>query len=241
MKVFKSLEEQLEYLKENKKILFYDSTSAQNYLLLHNYYNVVSCGKVKFARSFTEKKHEYQEKNFSEWQEYYELDLRVSKKVISKILELEKEINSKLAYYLSEMIEYEQLTLGLKEEVKGILNKEISNGRKDYDFQETWVYVTKSTFGTVVKLLDILDKDTQEKICPKSYNLKMIKELKNLRNNLFHLTPLNVYLTTNERTNHQNKLRRVQLLRKLLPNDVELGEIIKNANRFNKMKKEKPA
>ena len=63
---------------------------------------------------------------------------------------------------------------------------------------------------------------------PKSFGIKSIRELKNLRNNLFHLTPLNIYLTTSKNTNQQIKQRRFSLVAKLLRDDETLAEVVTN-------------
>ena len=49
MKHFKSLDEQIDYLHNNKNIEFQDREVAKNILLDCNYYNLISCSKIKFA------------------------------------------------------------------------------------------------------------------------------------------------------------------------------------------------
>lgn len=236
MKKFKSLDEQISYLSQSKNITIEDEEKVREYLLCHNYYNVISVAKVKFVRYFVEGKHRYDVSDFREWQRYYENDILISKQLIFQVVDLEKEVNSKLAYYLSEMIEMHQLNDDLKEKIKTTINSDINNRARNYNFSETWVYITKSTFGTVVKLIDLLDKVTQKKIMPKSFGIKQLKELKNLRNNLFHLTPLNVYLTNSQNTSQQVKQRRFSLIEKLVDNDEILQEMITNCKKFNRIK-----
>ena len=235
-KPFKSINEQVQYLKENKQISFSDEESAKIYLLHHNYYNVISVAKVRFVSYFKDGKKYYLPSQFEMWQDYYEKDVILSKKLILRVADLEKEINSKLAYYLSEMIETGRINHNLKYRIKNIINHDMNNKAKDYVFSETWTYVTQSTFGTVVKIIDCLDKVMQKKILPKSFGIKSIKELKNLRNNLFHLTPLNIYLTTSKNTNQQIKQRRFSLVAKLLRDDETLAEVVTNCKRYAKIK-----
>ena len=55
-KPFKSIKEQVQYLKENKQISFSDEESAKIYSLNHNYYNVISVAKVRFVSYFKDGK-----------------------------------------------------------------------------------------------------------------------------------------------------------------------------------------
>ena len=76
-KPFKSIKEQVQYLKENKQISFSDEESAKIYSLNHNYYNVISVAKVRFVSYFKDGKKYYLPSQFEMWQDYYEKDARM--------------------------------------------------------------------------------------------------------------------------------------------------------------------
>lgn len=88
MKKFKSLDEQISYLSQSKNITIEDEEKVREYLLCHNYYNVISVAKVKFVRYFVEGKHRYDVSDFREWQRYYENDILISKQLIFQVVDL---------------------------------------------------------------------------------------------------------------------------------------------------------
>ena len=115
-KEFKVIDEQLEHLENNKSVRIHDREVACKVLFDSNYYNVVSCGKVKFAVGMVEKKHFYIESEFQEWIDYFEFDCKVSEYLMKNVIRIERTLNSRIAYCVSELVE------------KGNLNSE---GRND--------------------------------------------------------------------------------------------------------------
>ncbi|GAB2025991.1 hypothetical protein OfM1_20640 [Lactovum odontotermitis] len=58
-KPFKSLDEQIDYLEKTKAIIFSDKENAKVYLRDSNYFNVISCSKVRFAEKIENGCHVY--------------------------------------------------------------------------------------------------------------------------------------------------------------------------------------
>lgn len=121
MKQFKSLDEQIDYLHDNKNIEFKDRDTAKNILLDCNYYNLISCGKVKFALDINKKSHVYEKHDFIEWCDYFDTDCQVSEYLMSNLIEFERIINSRTAFYVGELIEKDVLTTRQYNEIVEII------------------------------------------------------------------------------------------------------------------------
>lgn len=206
MKHFKSLDEQIDYLQSSKSIEFQDRDTAKNILLDCNYYNLISCGKVKFAIDIKEKSHIYENHDFDEWCDYFNTDCEVSEYLMSNLIEFERVINSRTAFYVGELIEKDLLTVReYNEVVQIIINADIEN-LDEYMGKETWKYISKMTFGRMKNILFWLLKnhaDIYKKIIfgysflenGSDVQIKnRINDIVLLRNYLFHFTPLNLYL-----------------------------------------------
>ncbi|MGL5042540.1 MAG: Abi family protein [Culicoidibacterales bacterium] len=230
-KRFKTLDDQIEYLEKSKNIVFGDKEKAKIFLLENNYFNVVSSTKIFFCKAYNNG-HLYESTKFDEWILRYTNDQNLSFIVFRYIALIEKKINSKLAYYVSEMIEDKYFTEKELSMVKDVINNSIRNGRKlpAYNFEETWVYITNFTFGgthALIKKLRIMrdyrsDKGENfrlisdvisevEKINSKLNIKKDIHYLIELRNFAGHNIPLNIFIMSGSTKNDRRK--RINILK----------------------------
>ena len=108
-KRFLTLDNQI--LKLEKKNVHVPKTRHSLQLLRDiNYINLVSCSKVKFAIGrFTSGQYEYNPSHFKDWVKYYRQDCSVSAHLMKNLLVFEKTINSRTAYYVSELLESDEL------------------------------------------------------------------------------------------------------------------------------------
>jgi len=125
---------------------------------------------------------------------------------MSNLIEFERIINSRTAFYVGELIEEDVLTTRQYNEIVEIIaNAKIEN-LDDYIGQETWRYISKMTFGKMKNILFwLLDNhnETYKKVVlgyillENGTNAQIknrINDIILLRNYLFHFTPLNLYL-----------------------------------------------
>lgn len=255
MKQFKSLDEQIDYLHDNKNIEFQDIDTAKNILLDCNYYNLISCGKVKFALDINKKSHVYEKHDFIEWCDYFDTDCQVSEYLMSNLIEFERIINSRTAFYVGELIEKDVLTTRQYNEIVEIIaNAKIEN-LDDYIGQETWRYISKMTFGKMKNILFwLLDNhnETYKKVVlgyvflENGTNAQIknrINDIILLRNYLFHFTPLNLYLVyavgKQGRLNNRFRIKVVNFILSLKSDGKifsQLKEMIIHSNNFIKIK-----
>ena len=153
MKHFKSLDEQIDYLHNNKNIEFQDREVAKNILLDCNYYNLISCSKIKFATNIKNGNHVYNKQDFNEWNEYFLMDCKVSEHLMTNLIELERIINSRAAYYIGELIENRVLGNRDRNEIISIIQRAEVEKLPKYTGEETWKYISKMTFGELKTLL----------------------------------------------------------------------------------------
>jgi len=211
MKKFKKLDEQIKRLENHKKIVVGNHRRARNDLYDGNYYNVISCSKIKFVQTIENNDHQYSESEFKEWMAYFRMDCKVSEYLMKNMLNFERIINSRVAYQISKLIEHENLTDHERNEIFQLINgSTVWKQQREYDGREAWIYITKMTFGEMKQLLFWLLENriiVYAKIVfdfpylqlTKSNKAPAIKskinELNNLRNCLFHFTPLTIYVT----------------------------------------------
>jgi len=265
VKAFKTIDEQIEYLQINKSMKVCDIELAYKFLLDNNYYNVVSCGKIKFAEMIECGKFKYGESRFVDWIQYFETDRRISEHLIINVLNFEQTINSRVAYYISELMETGTLNISECDAIKQIIqNSKNVDGIKFqcYSGCETWTYITKMMFGNMKNLIfwllenkcDIygeiikgypflaIEDSTNEK--KRTKIRARLNEINNLRNKLFHFTPLNIYLVYGKNSggtlNNNEKRQIVKWVYRLGGNQerfLELEQTCNYSKKFIKMKK----
>lgn len=212
MKAFKTLDEQIKYLSDKKGIIFENDRMAKDTLLDNNYYNVISASKIKYVKDIVSKHHIYENHNFSDWKAYYDIDCKVSRELMPIMLDFEKTINSRTAYYIAKLIEHDEIEPKFENELVQLIKCASIKNLPDYNKMETWTYMTRMTFGETKQFIFWLAKNKKKSPLFDSYlsgilksfmtskNTKTIQnnlnELNNLRNHLFHFTPLNIYVTS---------------------------------------------
>ena len=264
-KVFKTLDEQVDYLQQEKLVQIQDSTWARKVLFDNNYYNLISCSKIKFAKGIEFGKHEYEKTDFNEWVDYFEKDCELSEHLRRNILNFERTINSRVAYHISELMETGVATECEQEMIKHLIQTSKNvDGIKffSYEDKETWTYITKMMFGDMKKLvfwllenkrsfyskiiegypfLGITDAESKSRV---RIVRSRLNEINNLRNKLFHFTPSNIYLVYGKNScgqlNNVEKRKVVRWVYRLGGNQngrPELDQICQYSRNFVKMKK----
>lgn len=99
-----TLEEQIQYLKENKNVVFNvcSEEEAEKILLAHNYINVITPFKYNFCSGLdSENKHIYpREVDFQEYYQKYKEEREQYPKLLSNILKFEHQLNAVFSYYV---------------------------------------------------------------------------------------------------------------------------------------------
>ena len=199
IKPFKTLDEQRNYLIKHKNVDFKQSENAEKVLFDNNYYNLISCGKIKFAREIRGQKHDYDISNFADWETYFEKDCRLSEHLMINILQFERVVNSRTAYLVSELMANEKLS---EAEVESLVHTiQGKSNYTNYKGVNTWEHIAKKTFGELKYIIKWLWRNQKIDIVVqifegypflKNHTLKMLDELVNLRNNSFHFRPINI-------------------------------------------------
>jgi len=247
VKPFKTLDEQISYLQDTKSIIFSDTEKAKQYLLDSNYFNVISCGKVKFAERIEKGCHVYSTHIFEEWQSYFEQDCTVSEYLMMSMIEFERIVNSRVAYFVSELFASDKLTADEKNSL--ILIIKHSDSR--FSGEESWKYITKMTFGETKKLLLWIEKNNKQgfKMIVREYDFlqqnikRRLDDLNNLRNAIFHFTPLNIFLSYayryNGKIDNRSRKEAMKFVISLKPhkdNEKIIDEIIQHSDKFVTLK-----
>ena len=158
MEGFLQLGEQVIHLREDKNVVFEDEVSAQEFFLNNNYLHVISAAKIFFFEGIDERTQRtlYRCANFSEWVRYYQEDLALSHLVLLEILRVERMVNSRLAYYISDWLLMGRFTLKEEEIIYRFMAQTLQyKGIKQSREKpiEVWKTITKFTFGETVRLI----------------------------------------------------------------------------------------
>jgi len=178
---------------------------------------------------------------------------------MKNMLNFERIINSRVAYQISKLIEQEELTDYEQNEIFQLINSStVWKQKREYDGREAWIYITKMTFGEMKQLLFWLLENritVYAKIVfdfpylQLSKNNKVlavrgkINELNNLRNCLFHFTPLTIYVTYGKmkkgKLKNSHRKKAVTWIFQLNANRgiwTQLSELLEHSDRFIKIK-----
>ena len=257
-KLFKTLDEQLDYLKKAKFVNFDSLDKARKVLLNNNYYYLVSCGKVKFAKGLEDRKYLYGVSDFDEWVDYFNKDRDAGKHLRNNVLDFERLLNSRTAYFVSQLMETGIANIYEKEGIKQIIcaSKNAADiNFSEYDEYETWKYVTKMMFGDMKKLIfwllenkySFYEKVVRNFSFLQANDVKLcrsrLNEINNLRNSLCHSTPLSIYLVYGKvikgKLRNNEKIDVVKFVYRLNGNQskfFELNQICGYARKFVKIK-----
>ena len=201
IKKFLTLEGQVEKLR-NKNVVI-DDTDIEKILCDNNYYNLVSCSKIKFA---TERNPDgsyiYPPSNFTDWLLYFDIDCTLVGDIMKNILHFERVVNSRTAYYVSELLHSGTLCNKsidtLNDAIAGRLNS------THYQGNEPWKHIAHKTFGELRQIIKWLWRNNKRDIVRKIFanypflknnTLNILDEIVNLRNSVFHFVPISIYLT----------------------------------------------
>ena len=257
-KRFLSLEEQVTQL-EKKGVRVDDIQKAKEILYDHNYYTLVSCSKAKFAIDRdTNGKYMYEASAFQDWVNYYACDCKVSVHLMRGILNIERKINSRTAYLISNLLEASSLST--QDRANLVVAIQGHRNHTGYSGIKTWEHITRKTFGELNYIIKWLWENNHKHIVKgiledfnflKANTLERLDELVNLRNKIFHFTPLSIYLTlgTPESKSSQYPLRRkiIEYVFHTVPCDdcydikQDMLEIFKATAHFRKLKNRKNA
>ena len=134
----------------------------------------------------------------------------------------------------------------LRNAIKGYQNRTNYNGSK------TWEHIAQKTFGELRYIIKWLWNNKQSSVLNKifagydffdKYLMRKLDEIVNLRNNIFHFRPLNIYLVYGTKTNNCSNYH----LRKEIVEDIfnlnvnkstksDMIDIMKATKRFNGIK-----
>lgn len=99
-----TLEEQIQYLKENKNVVFNECSEAEakKLLLAHNYINIITPFKYNFYNGLdSNMKHIYpREVDFQEYYQKYKEERDQYSELLSNILKFEHQLNAVFSYYV---------------------------------------------------------------------------------------------------------------------------------------------
>jgi len=252
-KPFLSLDGQCDKLEKDKLATIIDRVKTKDILLETNYYNLVSCSKVKFAKAInTNGEHVYNASNFNDWISYYQNDCKVSEYLMRNLLRLERSLNSRTAYYLGEIIDSNTLTTVQFNDLKGVIQGEVNPNARRYIGDKTWIWVSGKTFGSLKRLIEWLWDNGFRHIVRKiingyrflqNYPMRTFDELVNLRNSIFHFRPLSVYLVYGKRNRDYARftIRRTVVEDVFFQNPCSfirplMNEILNNASCFKDIK-----
>ena len=203
-KEFLTLHRQCEKLINEKLVSVEDRDMAKKILLNDNYFNIASCSKIKYATGTDEEgNHTYNPTLFLDWKNYFDMDCAVSEYLIINTLRFERRLNSRTAYYASELVRHRRMNTDEFNRFKRIIQGDVDPDIRRYDGTETWVWITKKTFGGLKRVIEWLWKNNFRDVVRKIIKnidflqrnvLKKLDEIVNLRNNIFHFRPLSIYL-----------------------------------------------
>ena len=256
MKDYFDIDKQIVHLAIDKSVMFRHSeiTIAEKILRDSNYKNFVSCSKIKFAELIGSNLIMYKTASFKDWQDYFEMDKKISKHLVGNLLDFELTLNSRVSHYMSELMASSELTSREQHELVQII-KQIKDRNNitfsKYNGQETWNYVSKMTFGEMKQLVfwfhdkkpDVYAKIIEGYSFLSKNARNRLNELNHLRNSLFHLTPLTIYLTygvfRSKKLNNNERKKVVRWILKLRDQKEikeSLSEICANSDNYVKIK-----
>jgi len=225
------LDKQIQHLVIDKSLLIShkDLKVIEEVLIDQSYQYFVNCSKIKQAEYFEPNLKMYKTAPFHEWCDYFAMDKKVCKHLIGNLVDFEQTINSRISHYLSGLMARNELMDYEQNEIILIISQ--MRDRKDVQFsrykgEETWNYVSKMTFGEMKQLvfwlyenqLDIYLKVIHGYSFMRKNVKKRFDELNRLRNSLFHLVPLSIYLTKgsvrNRKLNNNERKKVVRWLSK---------------------------
>lgn len=263
MKEFKTIAEQIEYLSTYKNINFDNVDRVKEILLNYNYYNIISCSKIRFAKDIVNGCHTYPNVKFAEWFVYYLKDNMVSSYLMKSMIEFEKKLNSRVAYFVGHLVEVNNsISNKVKDKIADLIRDAHPKNLPEYDNHETWKYITNMEFGKMKQIVFYLsdhrsEKDVKIYLDKILYKLginvnsckslrNQLNDLNNLRNHLFHFIPLNIFISNGitgigekKRLSNTRRKKAVNFIYNLQQNEnikIHLIEFYNASDHFIKIK-----
>lgn len=245
IKNFKTYEEQIDYLCVNKKIIFNQTEIHDAILLLklNNYYNVINPVKLVMSsgKDALTKKHIYEYKEYAKWKCEYNNMIKVSAILNTKILEIERTLNSYLSYeisytymkhlknvYKKDISSFlktysDTLVSQLRIFKQDVLIPKDSYGKIDYNkiLSQSWKLIPKITLKNLIRIFKKSKGYQKKYYYINNTIIKFEAELDTLcylRNELFHNTPLLIVMNSKD-----EKLRKstYNLIKKMLKSELK--------------------
>ncbi len=183
MKPFKTLDEQIEILK-NRNLKFKNKEDAKKYLLKYNYYNIVNC----YSKFFMNNNGNYEkDTHFEDILEVHHFDKEIKNTILKYILEVERHFKSILAYNYakfykdnSEMylnvssynenykLKAIDIMLSIYKEIDKRSRHKTNNSIKHYYTKyktvPIWVLIDYLTFGKVINFYKIIPEKIRNNV-----------------------------------------------------------------------------
>jgi len=235
-KNFYTYEQQILHLELDKKIQVINKEKLKQILKIYSYYNFVNSTKIHFVNSVTYSnnrfKKVYHSSEIIQWEELYMKSLQVENKVREFIHRTEYILKSSLSYYIG--TEYacssDKVLPIFKKFHHLVLRDDHDNEFAEWEYDtilnNSFRTVHSLMFGSLIHLLKLLPQNIKKEIediaeikflLTGSGTLK-IYSLKELRNGLYHNTPLMILL--NHKNKNQRKNRNQLVLKSIEGNEV---------------------
>lgn len=158
-KNYKTLDEQIEHIEKDKKVIIEDKEQFKEFLLDNNYYRFINSTKIDFCQSVDGTgKHSYQETDGMQWIKSFKKEWYVRERLLLRAIKLENKINSRVAFYLGALNDNGYLDRSDKGAIKTELNKIFLVNKQifvplDMKLEEVWKYVSNAELGIVEKVI----------------------------------------------------------------------------------------
>lgn len=208
-----TLNEQLDHLKANKRVVFNDGAVdeeiAAEYLLRYNYINLISPFKHDFHKGKNQfGKHVYDEDiEFSEYLKRFNKDMNKCKNLRERILDFEMQFNAILCYCLfikykqDNRLEIKQMIDDFRSNARKLLNKSsyymetINNIEKDIFVNDLSPYIAfdRLSIGKLAHVFNVSDEEVKNEVFEilKKFKFQFATtNIKDFENVLFYIVGL---------------------------------------------------
>lgn len=184
-KEFKTLEEQIEIL-QNRNLVISDITQVKELLKKENYYKIINGYKDLFLQKNSDTEIYIENTNFMEVYSLYSFDRKLRNLFFGKILIIENNLKSAIAYDFSKLYgqenylklsNFENEATNKKRDIIKLIaiiqgnianqvkkNDSITHYLDKYGFIPLWVLVNVLTFGTISKFYSLMKQSDRVKI-----------------------------------------------------------------------------
>lgn len=229
-KVFKTIEEQIEILKERNLII--NEEKAKEIFRDNNYYYVINGYKDLFLDKNSEEEKYVEGATLEEIFTLYKFDSEIRSAFLKYILKIERRIDTYIAYEFSRQYGEQKYLIwnnfnnnskisdsrikSLIADINSNISTQIRNGNKmlshyitRYGYIPLWVLIRIITFGQISKFYDLMKQQDQNRVA-KKFTVKE-KELKTYIHNLAIIRNICA---------HDEKLYDIRLKNVIVQNDI---------------------